>query len=329
MKNKKYTKKFIFIKYLLHLTKNIFFFKLIKKTNRFPTVFQIQTINICNGSCLMCPNSKIKQKKEYMSDNLFKKIIDEIFHESASPSIILSLQNEPFLDNELFAKIKYIKNKGGKKAQTIVVTNGSLLTNEKIKELENSDLDSLVISLDAFTEDTFNKIRKGLDFRKIKASIEKILKSNFTGSVFVGYVKQRENITEVQNFKKYWKKKGVGIHIDSVNNRSNDLINFKKISLNYKEYSLGEKFVYFFFQRYFNSCPVPLTTINILTNGDMILCCNDYSKKMIIGNINKNSIFDIWNNEDYKTIRDKFRNNEYKKIKACTNCSIMNLKFTS
>jgi len=329
MKNKKFTKKFIFFNHLLHLTKSIFFYKLLKKTNSFPSVFQIQTVNTCNGSCLMCPNPTIEQNTEYIPDNLFKKIIDEIIHHSSSPSIILSLQNEPFLDGNLFNKIQYIKNKGGEKTQVLVVTNGSLLTNEKINELEKSELDSLIISLDAFTEETFNKIRKGLNFNKIKTSIEKILKSNFSGSIFVGYVKQRDNLTEFSKFKEYWRKKGVGIHLDFVNNRSSDLKNFKKICLKYDEYSFGEKIVYFFFQRYLNICPTPLTTVNILTNGDVILCCNDYSKKMILGNVNKNSILDIWNNEKYKRIREKFRDNEYKTIKACQNCSVMNLKFIS
>jgi hypothetical protein len=45
--------------------------------------------------------------------------------------------------------------------------------------------------------------------------------------------------------------------------------------------------------------------INVKLEGDMRICCNDYNSKIIFGNIKDERIIDIWNNEEYKTIRTK------------------------
>ncbi len=108
MVNIKIKDKFFFRIYETQLLQNIIKYQIQKKSTPFPTVFQIQLINQCNGSCIMCPNIYIKGKTEFMADSLFEKIISEILKKSKSPTIILELQNEPLLDNELFRKIKYI-----------------------------------------------------------------------------------------------------------------------------------------------------------------------------------------------------------------------------
>ena len=98
-----------------------------KKPYYFPYLFQIQTVNQCNGSCLMCPNKKIKSKKpEKMSDELFKKIIQEIVKESKTTLVLLYLQNEPLIDDELFQKIKLIKKLSNGVIATSFITNGVL-----------------------------------------------------------------------------------------------------------------------------------------------------------------------------------------------------------
>ena len=39
---------------------------------------RIETTNICNAHCIMCPREKLDREKGTMSIDLFKKIIDEV-----------------------------------------------------------------------------------------------------------------------------------------------------------------------------------------------------------------------------------------------------------
>jgi radical SAM protein with 4Fe4S-binding SPASM domain len=294
-----------------------------KKAIDFPIEIQIQTINACNGSCLMCPISQIKKQKiEHMSEKLFEKIIKEISQENSKLRYIdLYLQNEPLMDKDIFKKISFIKKNGGKKISTVIVSNGSLFDDEKINELENSDLDLLIISLDAFTEKTYNKIRQGLDFKKVLSNIDKILNSKYKNYFFVGFVKQKDNINEFMDFKKYWEKKGVYTWIFNITNRTGDLENYEDFTIKKIDESFLKKSRDSFVKKLIKCCPIPLTSFNILSNGDAILCCDDYSKKITLGNVKESSIKEIWNSNKYKNIRENFFRGDFKKINVCSNCS--------
>jgi len=76
---------------LVAYLKRVLTYHIIKKPFSFPMFFQIQTINLCNGSCVMCPNSKKKNRKpRKMSDELFEKIIKEISENKSKPRIFLA-----------------------------------------------------------------------------------------------------------------------------------------------------------------------------------------------------------------------------------------------
>ena len=293
-----------------------------KKACPFPLVFQIQTINGCNGSCIMCPNGyKNKSKNEPMSDKLFKKIIDEISREKTSLTyILLYLQNEPLLDNDIFRKIRLIKEMNGGLIRTKLITNGTLFTSDKIKELEESNLDDLIISVDAYTKETFNKIRKGLNFSKVLESINNVLESNYDNCFYLGFVRQKDNIEELNDFIKYWRRKGVPPTLFNIDSRTGDLPTFKNLRVKIK-LSNFEKFRYFISSNIIKCCANILATFNILYNGDVILCLNDYNKKVILGNVNESSIKEIWNSDKYNKIREMFFNGEVTKIPVCNRCT--------
>ncbi len=217
-----------------------------KKALPFPIEFQIQTINACNGSCLMCPKAKVRNKKpEAMSNQLFEKIIKEILEETSTMRCIdLVLQNEPLLDDKLFTKIDFIKRRKKGKIFTVVATNGSLLNDEKVKELEDSSLDLLIISLDASTETTYNKVRKGLNFQTVMKNIDNVINSKYNRYLFVGFVKQKDNIAEFGEFERFWKKKGVPVWIHSISNRSGDLQGYDNICVEGIDYSALKKIKY-------------------------------------------------------------------------------------
>lgn len=313
------------IRYYSVYIKRIFehkLYQLKKGKYPFPTMIQIQTINSCNARCLMCPNSKKNNEKiERMPDHLFNKIIDEIIRKTKSCFIYLTLQNEPLMDNKIFEKIKTIKEKGKKKVFVGIASNGSLITDKKIKELEESKLDSFIVSLDAASEETYKKIRHGLDFHKALKNIDKVINSNYNNYFAVGFVVQKDNIAEYKKFKKIWKKKGLSLHIINLSNRTGELDNYEDIMLEYKKYLLLDKVKYILSKKLIRSCPMPFTNFNILSNGDVILCCNDFNKKEILGNVNNSSIEEIWNSAKYHKIRKLMYNREFDKISACNDCS--------
>lgn len=297
----------------------------IKKQNEpFPSEVQIQTTNSCNASCQMCPRVHHQNKNhEIMSDALFKKIVEELKNENLGHVFLeFMCQNEPLTDKDLFKKIRYIKEIGRTGIITMVVTNGSLFTEEKIHELEQSGLDILNFSVDALTEETYKKIRHGLDFNIVLRNIDNVIQSNFNKSLLVSFVKQKSNIHEYKEFKKYWLKKGLPTLSFTICNRSGDITDFEKLSLPDPTSYIWYRWKSNLFKKMSKCCISLLAEFNILWNGDVILCSNDFGKKMILGNIKDSSIKDIWNGPQYQAIRNLHCKGEYQKISVCRECSL-------
>jgi radical SAM protein with 4Fe4S-binding SPASM domain len=293
-----------------------------RKAKPFPSIFQIQTINLCNAACEMCPISKMSNvKPEKMSNRLYEKIIKEISQEHLTyTSVYPYLQNEPLMDADIFNKIKLIKKFSNGRISTGLVTNGSLLTEKKIDELVKSEIDEIIISLDAYTEETFNKIRQGLDLKKILKNIDNLLNSDFKGYLSVKFVIQKKNISEIKIFKNYWKEKKVSIETSYINNRTGDVNNFNNISLKNNDIGFFKRLNNKLQKKLIMGCHMPIINFNILSNGDVILCCNDYSRKVILGNVKESSIKEIWNNKEYKMIRELIYKNKFSEIPACRKC---------
>ncbi len=292
-----------------------------KKPHPFPSIIQIQTINACNASCKMCPYATNPPKEtKRMSDELFEKIIKEIVKESKSTFIFLYLQNEPLMDNDIFKKIKLIKRLSEETISTGLFTNGSLFTDKKIKELISSGNNVLIVSLDAFTQKTFNKIRKGLNFNHIVANVNKIKNSKYSKTLAVEFTVQKDNIKEFKQFIRFWKKQHVPVVVNYISNRSGDLKDFDEMSIPLSNIPFFRRWGVKVYKKIIKCCPAVLSTFNILSNGDVILCCNDYSKKLILGNVNTSSIKEIWNGPKYQKIREMFYNGEYRKIPTCRYC---------
>ncbi len=308
--------------YWLSTLKRILQYSITKKPYFFPSMFQIQTVNYCNGSCVMCPlSSKKKEKPEFMSDELFEKIIEEIIKEHPPfISIFLYLQNEPLLDKDIFKKISLINDLSNGKILTGLITNGSLLTSEKIQELKESGLTQIKISIDAFTEETYKKIRAGLDFKTVLENTNNLVNSNCKTKVYTGFVIQKENIKELNKFKKYWSEKGVTVDIHFVNNRAGNLSNFKNVNLKTEKIPSFKGLAENILKSNYRCCPHVLSNFNILYNGDVITCCNDYNKELILGNVNESSIKKIWNGDNFQKLRATLYD-DYRKVTICRRCN--------
>lgn len=312
------------------------FYNLLKSENLFPTFFQIQTTNSCNGRCVMCPYTyKNKNETQYMNDELFKKIILELVEGQKlikkRIEVNLMLQNEPFLDKNLIKKIRFIKQFDNFFVTTL--TNGSLLNKDTISDLETSGIDLLTISIDSINKKTFEEIRLGLDFDKIMQNVELLKNSSIKNKIKIRFTLQKKNQKERKDFFHFWKSKGIKTQMCHVTNRCGTLKVFDDVKVDdkglldsfenfSKEYNAiriydGQKFLttricFFHFYRF-----------NILANGDVINCCHDWGHEDIAGNIQENTIKDIWQSK-FKEYRQLFLKGRSHEIPVCGKCSLYN-----
>lgn len=317
------TDRFNFMRKLASMGKMVKDFKKGKKL--YPLILQVQTLSLCNGRCPFCPyvssSSQLSQGK--MPWETYQKIVDEC---STFPTLKVftpMLQNEPLLDKDIFKCIRYFKEKNGNKAQIELVTNGYPLTSEMAEKLVHSKIDNIIISLNAHFKETYEKLMPGFKFERIMNNINNLLSYDLNNTkVVIRFLETSQNREELSQALKYWRKRGVSTEVLSrINNRANtvDIDSYKPP----KPVGLAKRMLFSYFSG--RCCFLPFFQMNVLFNGDVILCCNDWGRKSILGNVNEQSLIDIWNSQKVNRIRRNILRKKYEDIEACKGCSMPEL----
>ena len=182
-------------------------------------------------------------------------------------------------------------------------TNGVLLTDEIIKLLVDNQITRLRISLDAATPETYEKIR-GFNFlKKIEDNIDKVIaykkkQKSFLPTIRISFVVMEDNKHEIKAFRKKW-----GNKVEVVDFQT--FIDFKNI------HKLTKRKVDDF-------CPFPFYALTIWGNGDICPGCNWFGQQLIIGNIYKDNLMDVWNGKKIKKLREQIISKKFPLV--CQNC---------
>ena len=273
--------------------------------SEYPLLVDIELSTVCNLKCPMCytitESFKNKVCTQFMSMNLFKKIIDEIAGKVSA--VRLSLRGEPTLNPDFIECIRYCKGMGI--GEVSFLTNGSRLSEEYFIDIAEAGADWITISIDGIG-DQYEKIRKPLKFEETLQKIKKIyeIKRQYGWSRPVIKIQGiwpaiRENPSEFYNtFAPY---------VDLV--AFNPLIDFA---------NKGEGAVY---EENF-ICPQLYQRLVIGVDGNVLLCANDEDGKCVIGDMNVDSVYNIWHGNEMERVRKLHKNGDFKMVDVCRQCYI-------
>ncbi|MBT89809.1 MAG: hypothetical protein CMN79_04890 [Spirochaetales bacterium] len=280
---------------------------------------QIETTVRCNSKCQMCPHSReMHERRTFdMSKDLMDKLAEELSHYAGHlRRVIPQGFGEPLLDPNIFHFIARLKKAGIK--EVFISSNGSLLNEEKANALLESGLDQIDFSVDAINKETYEKIRIGLDYHTVMNNIENFIKMRDKRGaktrVRFRYVIQKGiNDKEFDDFCSYWKTRlnkedaisGKKVHTFGGNVKMPDL----------KEYSeLKEKL-------WSLPCKGIFGSLIILCDGTVMVCGVDVNQKYIAGDVNKNTIQEIWKGEVFTEFRKKHLELGRAAYPHCRNCN--------
>jgi len=287
-----------------------------RKVPDFPRTVQIQTQTGCNAACIFCPYSSTvdSQPKGTMSQELFEKIIDEIA-EHGVRRISPYLMNEPFLDPKIIDRLVYIKKKIPD-ARIVLTTNGSKLTPEKVDRLIEADaLHALYISFQGVEKEGYEATMQGsLVFEKTMANVEMLIekwKAAGGRKLFKLVVTMvATNKVDPEKATAYWRAKGVESKWTPLENRGGNVEVVRNLAP-------GERPM-----KRFANCTRLFKQAYIMFNGDMVLCCTDYTRKAVIGNVAESSIHEVWNGFKPVGYRHLYSEGYMDRIPLCRDCEI-------
>jgi len=316
----------VFLEYgLLHLYK----LKIIRKF-LYPPKLSIFLTTKCNLKCFICSRTYSKFIGDDIEFENLKKLNNAIKY---AKIIDLTGWGEVTIYPKFKQALEYIYSINSNKNLIDVITNGTQLSKD-IALLLNGHLHSLIISLNAATEETYNRDMKHGNFIKTVNNIKEFMNSlnaNERDKITLHFVAHTENFREIPRFIELANELKIssvtiGQYIVTYDDHKKfTLINIKQeyndiISEAEKK---AKKLNIFLGAQKFSpeqniknikipNCHSPFNECFILPNGDVGICCYAGDKSM--GNTYMTNFESIWFGEEYHKLR------KHRFLEACKRC---------
>lgn len=260
-----------------------------------PIILFIDPSNVCNFKCKFCPTGNYETIRNtgrwqgHMNFSLYKKIINDL-REFDKPLKVLRLykEGEPLLNKHFEDMVHYAKESGYVN-YIDTTTNGYLLTSDRIKSIIDSGIDRINISVVGVSDAQF------LEFAGIKIDFDK-------------YIKNIINLYDSKGDCEICiKTTGDFMSEDEKNHFFNtfgdyaDRIFIENVAPCWPEFDvenrLGVNITRGIYDQPIgnvNTCPYIFYMTSINSDGSASLCFLDWARKLIIGNIRKQSLKEIW-----------------------------------
>jgi radical SAM protein with 4Fe4S-binding SPASM domain len=275
----------------------------------FPLMVVLSYVYVCNARCPNCPynNSDIRSTYKdamFMSEEVYRRIADECGEYGAY--LRLSGGGEPMLHPRAVEDIVYAKRRGAKVG---LISNGSRFTEENLRKLIGANTDVLEFSVDAGDEETYARVRPGLDWatvnRNARLAVELRGSLNADTRIIASVINQEG--VDVDAAEEHWT-----AIVDKVQIRKYLTWGYNKDhSADDSPYLPPEERV---------PCPWLFERLNIDSRGDVTLCGEDIAFDERFANIMDRSIKDIWNGPEFRELREKHISRRGHEIPICAKC---------
>lgn len=290
------------------------FFKSIQKNRPgallyYPSKISIETGNICNLACPLCPTSDTDQKdveKGLMSFDDFKVIFDKI-----SPfvkTLDLFSWGEPFLNKDIGRMLRYARERKPR-LRMFIDSNLNVLTDEQADAIVHHGLDVLKVSCDGVSQEVYQKYRVGGEVKRVFENIEKVIRkkkqlSSEKPRIIWKYLVFKHNQSEAEKARELALSMGMdfeasGMRVDcgkEIFEKVEDSVERDKAWIpdqpeynNYRDLAGGK-----------DSCEKPWRTMTVNWNGDVVPCGAIYDcSRYRFGNLLEEDFREIWNGKKF------------------------------
>ena len=287
-----------------------------------PVVYNIETTNACNMCCVMCPRTTMMTRPvETMSADLFKRIIEQLnffsegqwtawerfvaeqygvvtgdmnenhFFLLIIPKVIQLLgYGDPLLDENMPEHVKLLAQSG---LFSYFSCNPANIDIDKTVLMFENGLDYIKYSIESVKDSKHKEIRgTASDFSKSYQKICRLLdlkRRNGYKTVIIITMLNLDRKEQADDFKKLraaFSDKDVYIYL-----KSEDQQWYRRNFHNSKSVHWSE------------ICKHPWMSMTVKSNGEVVMCMEDFNNEIILGDIRRESLHDIWSGTAYRQFR--------------------------
>jgi len=258
-----------------------------------PDLIYVEMAMACNFGCKMCPVPESRKLMDGRVPSIMKPDTFALVLKSISDrprNLWLTQLGEPMLNKHLADYVKAAKSNGHHVGFT---TNGSLMTEEKARDLLAAGVDHVVFSFDGATKATFEKIRIGGNFDEVVANIRmfaamnrRLRSSQNRCTIQVDMIVSDMTEPEVDDFHAMWKDVALtqAIPLDDWAGQLELPSDFGKPRTSREE-----------IERY--ACDLLWNTAYVSAEGNAMMCCHDYRQRSKLPNVHEKPLEQIWRSD--------------------------------
>ena len=265
----------------------------------------IEVSSICNFNCTFCiPHRKgskiINPRPPFMDFKLFTRIVSQ--YSSGFGIVSPQFQGEPLMHPQFLQICWYLEEM---RVPFRFNTNGQLLTHRLSNELSKmKHLLGITFSIDGITRETFEKIRIGSNFHKVMENVRYAIEVGIPCGV--NFVICEDNQLELPSVVKYF-------------------LNTYRVRVTASIVTDDEGMPNGYFWKPEERLPCLPDSAIVLTNGDVIPCCRDHKYEWVMGNLERQSLSEVWLDERYRSfwnLQERYLfNSNLGGVNICGNCA--------
>ncbi len=271
----------------------------------FPYILQVETTSYCNADCVICPYPETAKEipMGIMDEALYRKIVDECaLHDVKVFEPFLN--NEPLLDRKFPQRLDYTHGKLPN-AKIQVNSNLTVMSDEAAAALVRN-VDVLLLSAHGITAEDYEAVMPKVKFARFLENVDRLL-------AVPGRERMRITVNCVntagrpdEEIRRFWAARGLDVSISPYVDRAGNVTEAEALKAGKQgvpEGTLLDPKA----KPKLNGCwstDIPLMKMNIAFNGDAVLCCMDWRREEVLGNVREHSIADVWQSADYWRVRD-------------------------
>ncbi len=272
---------------------------------RTPFELQLAVSSACNFKCIYCPTPgpraarASRVPKGVMAFGLFTKIIDDLEGFPDKIKVLrLMREGEPLLNKRLADMVRYAKSRQPE-VKVDTTTNASLLTRELSDDLIDSGLDKLFISLQGMKAQAYKKLSGvDIDFEKLIENVIYFCAHRKNCKVFIKVPDIGVTDPEKAEFFKLFDKHADELFVERI---FPAWPNFDVSHLQ-KDRGMG------YYGRPVRAqpvkvCTLPFYDLTVDHRGIVTACSIDWEGKTDLGDVKKQSLYEIWNGRKFNDFR--------------------------
>lgn len=280
---------------------------------------------VCNFRCGYCFRGQDDKSKwgyasrlDYMEWDLFEKAVNQLknFPEEVR-QISLSNHGEPLCNRKVPDMVRYIKSRGIR-SRVSIHTNGAMLDEGYARDLADSDIDRIVVSLQGLTAAKYREVCKtNINFESFYYNLSVLYQNKKNTQIHFKIMDIALENGEEEKFYEMFSAIGDRVYIEKV------VPIWKDIEMSRVKKEGAEAFHYNKFGDGFQKqgcCPLIFHTIVVAPNGD-VYPCTQLLSPYVLGNIKTKSLCEYWGCQERKQLL--LKQTELQSGELCKECYIL------